>query len=874
VAGYRPQVTSPTPPARTVTFLFTDIEGSTALLRAAGDAYATLLAEHRNLLRTAVTAHGGREVSAEGDAFFAVFPSPVGAVAAAAEAQRSLTAHSWPAGQRVAVRMGLHTGEADVVGGQYVGLAVHKGARVASVAHGGQILLSEATAAVVGDTLPTGDALRGLGEHRLKDFPRPTRLYQLEGSGLPTGFPPLRTRVSFGPMPAPSGSFVGRARELDDVGQLLRDQRARLVTLTGPGGIGKTRLALEAARTVVDAFPGGVVFVALAAVTDPGLVLGSVAEAVGARREPGVAVGDAVAAAIGDDRTLLVLDNFEQVAEAAPSVAELLGLAPAAVVLATSRQALRLRVEQQYPVAPLGEDDAVRLFTDRASAVRPGFAPKGSDVEVVAEIGRRLDGLPLAIELAAARARLLAPDALLARLSERFDVLGSGPVDLPERQRTLRATMDWSYRQLGPHEQALFARLAVFAGGCGLDAVEEVCGRPGEPAVLDTVSELLANSLVVVSEGPGAVPRLDMLETVRAYASERLAELPDRGETEQRHTMWMLELFAARLAAKGSVHQDWLQRFDQERANLRAVARRAVDAGDIEMVARLARDGFVPLAHRDGEAEAVEWLDAALAVGAGPARPAVRGRLLVVRALASTVFGDFAAAGSLVDEGRALLPDDGDHAYDHALAAATDAYIAMAENPLAAAPLIADAAARLAGAGDELSQSYMEVTAGNRALHLDDLPAAERHYTTAVRLAERLRDDAMRGRALSLLGLTRLARGDAEAARRAVVDGAAANRRGGQPTGMAYSLDGLAAVALADGRPRVAARALAVSDAVRRKSGMPPSPAFLPLLAGLVAEARTRLGEEAYEAACSEAQGWHVIEALDRILADLAEPLR
>jgi predicted ATPase/class 3 adenylate cyclase len=855
-------------PTGTVTFLFTDIEGSTRLLQEAGIAYATLLEEHRRLLRSAVVAHGGREVNVEGDSLFVAFPSAREAVAAAAEAQQALRAHRWPPGRRVRVRMGLHSGEGTVVAGDYVSLAVHRAARIAGSAHGGQVLLSEATAALVGDALDGELSLRDLGEHRLKDFPRPARLFQLEGPDLEREFPPVRTLTSPTLPPSPPGRFVGRERDVEAIAGLLGDGRRRLVTLTGLGGIGKTRLALEAARAVSGTFPDGVVFVPLASVDDPNLVLGSVADAVGAQREAGVPLLDAVADALGQQRKLLVLDNFEQVLEAAVSIADLLDRAPAVVALVTSRRALQVRSEQRYHVGPLTQAEAVRLFSERAAAIHPGFALTDENAAAVHEIARHLDGLPLAIELAAARVRLLPPDALLARMSEKLDVLGRGAVDLPERQRTLRATMDWSYSLLGPHDQVVFARLAVFAGGWTLAAAEEVCGRAGEPDLLDTLSELLANSLVVETGAADPEPRLTMLETVRAYAGERLAALPDRPEVERRHTCWMLALATERFGKAGRDHRVWFERFQRERANLRAVVQRALDADDLETVARLSRDAFVPLAHRDAEAEVVEWLDEALTRDEVVA-PATRGRLLAVRALAATIFGDYAAARSLLRGARELLPHDNDHVYDHALAAATEVYEAMAGDPGPTPTLIETAARRLAEAGDRLGQAYLEVTAGHRELQLEDLPAAERHYANGAELAEQLADDELRGRALSLLGLTLLARGEVERAGQVVVDGARASRHGGQPTSIAYSLDGLAAMALATGRAAVAARALASAAAIRERARNPASPAFRPLLEQLVARSRAALGDAAYASATAEAETWEVGEAVDRILEAL-----
>ncbi|WP_448627677.1 ATP-binding protein [Geodermatophilus sp. URMC 64] len=846
-------------PTGTVTFLFTDIAGSTRLVREDREAYAAALEDHRRLLRAAFATHGGREVDTQGDAFFVAFPTAAQAVAAAADAQRSLTGP-------ISVRMGLHTGEATVSGGGYVGLDVHRAARIAAAASGGQILLSGTTAALAAEQMPAGTGLRSLGEHRLKDFPQPAALYQLDVDGLPTDFPPPKTLAPEHRLPAPPGQLLGRDDDLAALTALLRDPRTRLVTVTGAGGVGKTRLALEASRTVAADFPGGVVFVPLSAIRDPALVLPTVVDAVGARRERGMQSADAIRAALGDDRTLLVLDNFEQVAAAATDLAALLDAVPAVVALVTSRQVLRLRAEQQYPLATLEQASAIRLFAERAGAVRPGFTLDAASAAAVTEICHRLDGLPLAIELAAARVRLMPPTALLTRLTERLDVLAGGPVDAPDRQRTLRATMDWSYGLLGPPEQGVFARLAVFSGGWTLDVAEAVCGRPGEPDVLDCLSALLDASLLTRSGDT----RLDMLETVRAYAVEKLADSPDREETERRHTRWMVDMVEGLLAATGHEHRAWADRLDAELPNLRAALQRAIETGDLATAALILRDTVAYRTRRDDELELRDWLDRALRRADGAA-PEVRGRLLVLRALIGGIFGDVDAVRSMLPEGRALLPDDAAHANDLALAAVAGIYYAIAENKLDDAERsIEDALARFTTLHHEVGQAHMQIASGDVALLHHDLEGAQRHYAAAADLAAGIGDDAMVGQARSLRGLALAAHGDIEAARGSILDGVAACRRAGQIASTAHALEGLAALALADGRPEVAARALGASGAVRAYVGTPLSAALPLLLDDLTARAREQLGDEAYEAASTEGRQWPLSEALARTLEDLA----
>jgi predicted ATPase/class 3 adenylate cyclase len=853
-------------PTGTLTFLFTDIEGSTRLLRADPSAYAASLVDHRRLLRNVFAAHGGQEVDTQGDSFFVAFPSAGQALAAAAEGQQALADHPWPKGRGVRVRMGLHSGDAVATAGGYVALPVHQAARIAAVAHGGQILMSGVTAALAGARLPEGTVLRALGPHRLKDFPDPVPLHQLDVTGLPREFPPLNSPPPHPRLPAPSEPLLGREADVSTLVALLRRERTRLVTVTGPGGVGKTRLALEAARQVAGDFRGGVVFLPLSPVVDPGLVLTSVADAVGARREAAADLVEAVRTTIGDDRTLLVLDNFEQVTAAARDVAALLDRTPALVTVVTSRQVLRLRSEQQFHLGPLAETPAMQLFAERAAAVRPDFVLDPANAPAVAEICRRLDRLPLAIELAAARVRLLPPDALLNRLRDRLDVLGRGPVDLPERQRTLRATMDWSHGLLRPHEQALFARLGIFSGGWTLTVADNICGRTGEPEVLDTLAVLLDDSLLVALQGAAPDPRLDMLETVRAYAAEKLAASSDAGETGHRHTEWILAMTDPLVHGEATAFRQALERFNQERANVRSAVQRAIDTGDLESAALLIRNALGYLVRRSGEREALAWLEQALP----RASSAVRGRLLVLRALLAGVFLDLPAVGPLLAEGLRLLPDDADHAYDRALAAMAGIYAAMAEGSVEKwARGIEETAARFAALGQDLGRAFMEVFGGELALMLGNLEDAEQHYRVALELAGRLGDESLMGQALSSRGLVLLAQGDLAGARRSVIDGAAANRRGGQPTAIAYALEGLAAVALADGRPTVAAQALGAATAMREHLALPRPPALSPLLDDVADRARRQLGDDAYAAACAEARQWPSPEALDRTFEGL-----
>ena len=538
-------------PSGTITFVFTDIEGSTKLLQALGtERYAEALAEHRRLLRDAFTAHGGVEVDTQGDAFFVAFPTAPGALAAADQARDAL------ADGPITVRIGLHTGTPVLTDEGYVGSDVHRAARIAAAGHGGQILVSSSTAALLGT-----DLLRDLGEHRLKDLGAPERIYQLGTEE----HPPLKTLHQTN-LPIPATPFLGRESEVAGIAALLTRDDVRLVTLTGPGGTGKTRLALQAAASSADHFPGGVWWVALAPLRDSALVLESAAQALGAS-------GD-LSEHIGDTRLLLLLDNFEHLVAAAAALAPLMSRCPNLALLVTSREPLHLAGEHEYAVDPLEPGEAVELFLTRAIAVRHDFTANGE----VAAVCARLDYLPLAIELAAARVKLLSPAALLERLDQRLPLLSGGARDAPDRQSTLRATIEWSHELLTPAEQRLFARLAVFRGGCTLGAAEAVTN-----ADLDTLGSLVDKSLIRVR----ADDRFWMLETIREFALEQLAASGDREELEERHAQFFLALAEQAEPSLAGDSTVGLRLLDPEHDNMRAALDRLHAVGTDEPLLRL-----------------------------------------------------------------------------------------------------------------------------------------------------------------------------------------------------------------------------------------------------------------------------------------------
>src|SRR6266550_53036 len=585
-------------PTGTVTFLFTDIEGSTQLLRDLGDGYASVWKQHQLIIREALAAAGGAEVGTEGDSFFAAFSSAPGALRAAVAAQRDLATHAWPAGSTVRVRMGLHTGDGVLSGSDYVGMDVHRAARIASAAHGGQLIVSEATRALIEHSLPAGASLRDLGKHRLKDILQPEHLYDLVIDGLQADFPPPRTlEARPNNLPLQLTTFVGREGQIDEIRELLR--HVRLLTLTGPGGTGKTRLALQVAAETVREYTDGAFFVDLSPVTDPGLVPAVIARALGVAEVAGVPILETLETQLQHKELLLVVDNLEQLTAAGRVIEELVSAASKLKVLITSRIVLSVRGEQEYVVPPLEPPDpksisdldslsrseAVRLFTERALAVQPHFRLTSENAQAVAEITTRLDGLPLAIELAATRVKVLTPQQMLPRLERSLSLLASGDRTLPERQRTLRGTIAWSYDLLDKPEQGLFRQLSVFSGGWTLEAA----GAVAEPERLDLealegLSALVDKSLVRSIDPAAGFPRFAMLETIRQFGQEALLTEGELDRTRRRHGKYFLDLaLQAEAQLTGEEQAAWLEQCERELDNLRAALRWAIDAGEADL---------------------------------------------------------------------------------------------------------------------------------------------------------------------------------------------------------------------------------------------------------------------------------------------------
>jgi predicted ATPase/class 3 adenylate cyclase len=661
-------------PTGTVTFLFTDIEESTRLWEQYPAAMRQALARHDSLLRHAIETHGGCIFKTVGDQFCTAFAAAPAALAAAMAAQCTLQAESWEVTGPLRVRMALHAGDAHQRERDYFGPPLNRVARLLAAGHGGQILLSQAAQERVRDYLPPGASLRDLGERRLRDLVCPEHVYQLLHPDLPQEFPPLRT-LDLRPnnLPVQPNPLLGREQEVAAARALLR-QGVRLLTLTGSGGTGKTRLGLQIVADLVDEFYDGVFFVPLAPIADPQLVASGIAQVLGVGETPEQTLSEGLKEYLRDRRLLLLLDNFEQLLPAAPLVAALLGAAPGLTVLVTSRAVLHVRGEQEFPVPPLAVPDcqhllplsdvrqnaAVELFVQRAVAVKPDFAVTHENAAAVVAICQQLDGLPLAIELAAGRTKLFSPPALLARLGNRLKVLTGGPRDLPERQQTLRSAIDWSYDLLDDREQQLFRQLSVFAGGCTLEAAEAVATSEGDPGldVPDGLASLVDKSLVRQDEQPDGEPRFWMLETIREYARERLAASGEEEAVRQHHTHYFLQLAEhAEVELVRASQAEWLERLEREQGNLRAAldwsTERIEGETGLRLAAALWRFWYARGYFREGLAQ----LTALLSRSDPTARTATRARALRGAGVLAHSEGDSERARAFYEESLGIWRD-------------------------------------------------------------------------------------------------------------------------------------------------------------------------------------------------------------------------
>lgn len=904
-------------PSGTITILFTDIEGSTRLLQQLGEKYATLIAEHNLLLREASETNNGRVMGLEGDSFFVVFPRALDAINAVVQSQRALATHAWPEAVTVRVRMGLHTGEPQISALGYVGIDVHRAARIAAAGHGGQVLLSQATYDLVQSQLPESVTIRDLGEHRLKDLRQPKHLYQLVMEGLPSDFPPLKSlKVSIqNNLPIQLTSFIGREKELKEVRQSLSEHR--LVTLTGPGGSGKTRLSLQVATEMLESFQDGVFFVALAPISDPGLVASTIAQALSVSETAGKSIVDSLKDYLQSKSSLLLLDNFEQVISAAPLVSELLTAGSELKILVTSREGLRVQGEHEYAVPPLPLPNltelpslealtqyaAVGLFVQRAQAVKPDFHITNETAHTVAEICYRLDGLPLAIELAAARIKLMPPNAMLARLENRLEFLTSRSRDLPARQQTLRNAIAWSYDLLNEHEQKFFRRLSVFVGGCTYDAIEVVAEHHSTFA-LDQVGSLLDKSFLREIEGLNGEPRFVMLELLREFGLEQLAASGEGETIRLRHASFFLVLSEQAESKLESAEQlDWINRMEQEHDNLRAAlewSKTAEGAGEIclrlagtlglfweargyftegrERLSAVLSSGIAQgrtadrakllaraaeLAYRQSDyAATVEFAEESLAIGREVGDKPGTASVLIKLANAATEAGDYETASGFLEEALTIWQElDDKHGIARALISLGWAALRPGDYQLANARL-EQALAISRELEDTRSIAFELSGLGEVALRQGNYPRATQLLEESLELRRQLGNKWGVGVSLGTLGWVAIHEGDWKRAVDRLGESLQVRQEIGDKGGSAWCLERLAEVALAQGNPEKAVRLLSAASALRISIGSVIDPVDQPEYKNRRSALLTELGEERFAIVWEEGRALTMEQAI------------
>jgi predicted ATPase/class 3 adenylate cyclase len=822
-------------PTGTVTFFFSDIEGSTRLIQQLGERYPDVLLAHHTIQREALAANGGHELRTEGDSFFIVFKSALEACAGAAAVQKMLAKYAWPDDGQVRVRIGLHTGEATLVGNEYLGLDVHRAARVASAGHGGQVLVSETTRALVDHMLAPGLTLKDLGMHRLKDLARPERLFQLTVEGLPADFPPLKTLESTpNNLPTQLTSFIGRDDQVREAKQLL--SRSRLLTLTGPGGTGKTRLSLEIAAEVLDQFSDGVYFVPLSAVHDPELVASAIAQALAISTSGSRRPIDALLDHLREKQTLLVLDNFEQVLKAAPIATQLLEGSAGLRVLVSSRTVLRVSGEQEFPVPPLALPDlkalpplaalsqfeAVRLFIERAVAVKPDFEATNANAPAIAGICERVDGLPLAIELAAARVKLFSPQALLSRLEKSLSALGTGARDAPARQQTLRGAILWSYDMLDEGPRRLLARVSVFARGANLEQLEAVCG-PSEDIGADVVDALdqLADQSLLRRLPDFDEPRFLMLQTIRDFAAERLEESGEAHLIRDRHVKAYIALAQqAQPHLFGPRRKEWLDRLEDDNDNFRAALDWTVASGDARSAMELSAGLWRFWQMRGHLHEGRRRMDGVLAMRDSGEFP--KERLAALEAAGGLAYwqAEMQVAQRFYDECLELTRKLGD---DRALANAlynaafprVVGRVAIAE----ARPMLEEALPLYRKIGDQTGIARVLWGIGNALFFAKEYTNARPVLEEAVALNRKLDDQFGLGWSIHTLGLVTFNLGDVERARASWIEAIQLFAAGGDVPGIVLQLDNLSALARHEGDFLRAGRLWAAASAHQVSSG-------------------------------------------------------
>ena len=803
-------------PAGTVTFLLTDVEGSTRRWDRNPAAMLQSMAAHDAVLGRLVAAHGGMQVESgrEGDSVLAAFTRASDAVASAVAMQRELAAHAWPEGADMHIRVAIHSGEAEVREGHYYGPAVYRCARLLATGHGDQVLLTQATRDLAIDALPEGVGLRDLGAHRLRDLERPERVFQVIAPGLRAEFPPLR---SMDPrrhnLPVSPTAFIGRERELAELKERLAANR--MLTLTGAGGTGKTRLALQAAADLLERFKDGVWLVELASLSELELVAQTAAEAIGVREEAGRPILKTLCDWLKDKNLLLLLDNCEHLVPAVVSLADRLLRECAEVrLLTTSRAALRVNGEAIMRVGPLDERDSVVLFADRSSAAQPTFRLTEDNSRFVTEICRRVEGIPLAIELAAGRARMMAPAEILKRLQESFGVLSGGSRSADARHETLRAAMDWSYWLLNEQEQSVFRRASVFTGGFTLDAAEAVCGGDGVVSVLEHVGQLVDKSLLAPQETENGGTRYAMLETVREYGRSHLEEHQELETLQEKHATYFGQLVeAAREKIAGPERRRWLQILGADVDNLRSVfeVERVPPEIKLALASGLADFWEARAEYSEGRAR----LDAALARSPEPSR--VRSEALQAAGLLAWAQGDQKAATAYTNEGlalsRRLKDSEGEARCLQQLG-----QVAVQGEDFAAAARYLDEALEIATRHEYGQiQALCEWRLGLVALFTKDVAGAARHFQTSLDLSRRREDVETVAMSLLMLGNIALRQDRLNDAKAHLRESLEIQRLEGSPRSIANLFESLAAVAIAEGQSERALRLGGAAEGLRKR---------------------------------------------------------
>jgi predicted ATPase/class 3 adenylate cyclase len=853
--------------------MFTDIEGSTRLLQRLGSGYSEILEEHHRLLLEAIEGGGGIPVGSEGDSVFAVFATPVAAVSAALAAQRALAAADWPDGVEVRVRIGLHTGEGILGGHSYVGLDVHRAARISAAGHGGQILVSDATEALISRTLPEGVTVRDLGEHRLKDLDHAEHLFQVAAAELPQDFPPVRSLdVHPTNLPDQLTSFIGRAREVARVKELLVE--TRLLTMTGPGGTGKTRLAIQAAAALLDEFADGCFFVPLSPISDPSLLLSTIARVLGVQEAGDRPITETLNEYLEPKEILLVLDNFEQILEAGPMVGDLLSHNPRLKFVVTSRAVLHVHGEHEFPVPPmalpepgehptaesLGQYEAVALFIQRARAMRPDFDVTNENAPAVAEICARLDGLPLAIELAAARVKFLDPEDILARLSDRLALLRGGAKDLPTRQQTLRDAIAWSYDLLDEDERALFRLFSVFPGGWTLDAAEAVIASDMD--VFEGVASLADKSLVRRLPQTGGDGRFSMLMTIREFAWEQLLSSPEADEVRRRHAEFFQALAEeAEPNLTGLEHMRWLDLIDRDHDNIRAALRWSIEKDQAEVGLRIGGALWRFWHLRGHFTEGRAWMNELLALPSAQLRSAARAKGL--NGVAGLVYwqGDYGLASQHWSESLDIWKELGDQ---HQIAEVlySLAYIATIEADFPRAlGLFDESTALFREVGDLRGEGNALMSRGMGHQLAGDLDAAAVAIKAALPLVEAAGDTFGIANAVGMLGRLASEQRTFDEARGYTVKALELFRSLGDMSGIAFTLDDLAAVEIGQQRFERAIVLTAAAETVRDSLGG-AAPTALVVIPDARGAARGTLDDEAIEAAWARGKAMTLEQAL------------